>query len=415
MQLQAVEFEKYKAFSDRQRVELKPITLFFGHNSVGKSAALRALPNLAAAALAPRHDAAVPSIFDYTAPSMRGATFEDMITRGTTRSAASQYALEWEGLRYEFTVRYAGPLEGEFLSGFTLIDGTGSRSGVREDSDHGRNVFRIEGYSELFGFDGLLPYALGEGALPEALMKLKKLLLDFGKQVFWLQSVRTRPPRVYQFGAGTKLQIEPDGTGAAQVLRRSSHVNDGVADAVSKWLKQACDCELSFADTAQNVVADRLSYPLNLRTKSGSEVSILEVGEGISQALPVLALCHQALRGKLGASPILAIEQPELHLHPRAAVQLASEIVSCVEKKSPAVHVIETHSESILLAIQQAIVTSRLSPDQVSVYWVEQNVSASMNLVEFDDRGYPSDAWPSGIFRENLEQARALAALRAKS
>jgi predicted ATPase len=55
--LKAVEFSKYRVFEQRQRLELKPLTLLFGHNSAGKSAALRLLPILAAAAQRQRRNA----------------------------------------------------------------------------------------------------------------------------------------------------------------------------------------------------------------------------------------------------------------------------------------------------------------------------------------------------------------------
>ena len=39
----AIEIENFKAFGERQRIELRPITLLFGPNSGGKSTVLHAL------------------------------------------------------------------------------------------------------------------------------------------------------------------------------------------------------------------------------------------------------------------------------------------------------------------------------------------------------------------------------------
>jgi len=39
----AIEIENFKAFGNRQRIELKPITLLFGPNSAGKSTVIQAL------------------------------------------------------------------------------------------------------------------------------------------------------------------------------------------------------------------------------------------------------------------------------------------------------------------------------------------------------------------------------------
>ena len=38
MRLSAIEVENFQSFTDRQRVEFGPLTLFFGPNSAGKSA-----------------------------------------------------------------------------------------------------------------------------------------------------------------------------------------------------------------------------------------------------------------------------------------------------------------------------------------------------------------------------------------
>src|ERR1043166_8519936 len=43
MRLRQIEIENFKSFGERQAIELKPITLLFGPNSVGKSTILQAL------------------------------------------------------------------------------------------------------------------------------------------------------------------------------------------------------------------------------------------------------------------------------------------------------------------------------------------------------------------------------------
>ncbi len=55
--LTAIELTRWRAFERKQRIELRPITLFFGWNNTGKSALLRALPLIADSA---RPDAVTP-------------------------------------------------------------------------------------------------------------------------------------------------------------------------------------------------------------------------------------------------------------------------------------------------------------------------------------------------------------------
>ncbi|RYC28720.1 hypothetical protein D3273_27835 [Lichenibacterium minor] len=209
-------------------------------------------------------------------------------------------------------------------------------------------------------------------------------------------------------------RIQYDGTGVAEALRASFVADTPVVQKVSEWLQRSCDCELSFLNTDRQLIAGRELYEFNLISrKSGTRVSLRDVGEGIAQSLPIVALCHQAAAGILGENAILAMEQPELHLHPRAAVELADEIVACVASGSSATHLIETHSESVLLSVQTAIVKKQIFPEQVIVYWVSQaDGNSSLQKISFDDEGYPTGAWPSDVFRETLRQARYLSSLR---
>ncbi|MFP4121154.1 MAG: AAA family ATPase [Coleofasciculus sp.] len=98
------------------------------------------------------------------------------------------------------------------------------------------------------------------------------------------------------------------------------------------------------------------------RDSENDMVSIADVGIGVSQVLPVLVALLVAEPGQL-----VYIEQPELHLHPRAQVALAN-ILANAAKRGVRV-VIETHSELLLLAIQSLVAERQLSPDLVKLHW----------------------------------------------
>ncbi|MGR5558960.1 AAA family ATPase [Vibrio fortis] len=140
---------------------------------------------------------------------------------------------------------------------------------------------------------------------------------------------------------------------------------------------------------------------------------MLDSGEGIAQALPVVVLCAMAANGELGATPIIAVEQPELHLHPQATVELANFLLICIEKNPNVRFVLETHSESFLKALQIAIVKGSLNSEEFSCYWVSHELSGSKaNNVNFDSEGFITSSWPQGVFRETINQAKELVTLR---
>ena len=100
----------------------------------------------------------------------------------------------------------------------------------------------------------------------------------------------------------------------------------------------------------------------NDRTSETDMVSIADVGVGVSQVLPVLVALIVAEPGQL-----VYLEQPEMHLHPRAQVALAR-VLADAAKRGVRV-VAETHSSLLLLAVQTLIAEEDLSPELVKLHW----------------------------------------------
>ncbi|WP_228061028.1 MULTISPECIES: AAA family ATPase [unclassified Coleofasciculus] len=117
-------------------------------------------------------------------------------------------------------------------------------------------------------------------------------------------------------------------------------------------------------------------------------VSIADVGIGVSQVLPVLVALLVAEPGQL-----VYIEQPELHLHPRAQAALADILADAAK---PGVRVVvETHSELLLLAIQSLVAESKLSPDLVKLHWFTRGDDGmtKVSSADLDEAGAFGD-WP---------------------
>jgi predicted ATPase len=117
-------------------------------------------------------------------------------------------------------------------------------------------------------------------------------------------------------------------------------------------------------------------------------VSVADVGVGVSQVIPILVALLAAKKGQM-----VFIEQPELHLHPRAQVKLAS-ILAKAAKGGVRV-VIETHSSLLLLAIQTLVAEGELSPDLVKLHWFTRNEKGytEVSSADLDESGAFGD-WP---------------------
>ena len=138
-------------------------------------------------------------------------------------------------------------------------------------------------------------------------------------------------------------------------------------------------------------------------------VSIADVGFGVSQVLPVVVALIIADPGQL-----VYLEQPELHLHPRAQVALA-QVLADAAKRGVRV-VAETHSSLLLLGIQTLVAEGDLSPELVKLHWFSRNKDGitEVNSVDLDEAGAYGD-WPMDFDDVELKtQSRYIKAAQSR-
>ncbi len=123
-----------------------------------------------------------------------------------------------------------------------------------------------------------------------------------------------------------------------------------------------------------------------------------EIGVGISQVLPVVvaAVCADA--------QLVAIEQPELHLHPALQVHLGDLFIE-QSKDRKKFFLIETHSEHLILRLMRRIREGSIHSDDVEVIFVEPMSHGSRFIkLRIDEEGDFIDEWPGGFFEESFHE-----------
>ena len=117
-------------------------------------------------------------------------------------------------------------------------------------------------------------------------------------------------------------------------------------------------------------------------------VSVADMGFGVSQVLPVLVALIAAEPGRL-----VYLEQPELHLHPRAQVALA-QVLADAAKRGVRV-VAETHSSLLLLGVQTLVAEGDLSPELVKLHWFTRRKDGvtEISSADLDEAGAYGE-WP---------------------
>jgi len=131
-------------------------------------------------------------------------------------------------------------------------------------------------------------------------------------------------------------------------------------------------------------------------------VNIVDVGFGVSQALPVLSALIAAHPGQL-----VYIEQPELHLHPLAQSRMADVLVGAARRGVRLV--VETHSDLLLRGIQTAVAKDKIAPTDVSLNWFTRDLKTGLTAAtkaELDENGAFGE-WPAHFDEVALGAERA--------
>jgi predicted ATPase len=415
------DFKAFTAESGGASMSLRPITLIYGFNNSGKSALLRSLVWFDDS-LRPGHGQPL----HLKSPALLGAGFDALMTAGThspieieadfNAPNGKNATLSWrirplsEILdhvveRFVCTVRSNG--DDQPLDSLTLewTAKSGEQGPARE-----YQVWSGASESSIvnFEFSGLIPKARGGWNHSNAECNTFLESLESPQAVHWLTSRRAPPPRSFAL-LGRPDDLSPDGSGYAEALAWYDKFNTqgDPVHAVSQWFEEHLGVRFSLSPNGGFI-----SPVFAARERPAAMFSALESGQGLQEVLPVLAL----LNLPRPAAAILAIEEPESHLHPRLHAALARECIDAVRRQPGTKVLLETHSENILLAVQIEIAEGTIAPEDVVVHWVQSSPdgTATTTEINFDDLGRPSRPWPDGVFSEDIEQSRRLLEARKR-
>jgi len=165
-------------------------------------------------------------------------------------------------------------------------------------------------------------------------------------------------------------------------------------------------------DFRQNVTIPLQAVPQTPRirivdTRTDTEVGPKDIGIGVAQSLPIVV-------GALDSrSPFLAVEQPELHLHPAAQARLGDLLIT--QSKQERLFLIETHSETLMLRIFRRIRETKrnklprpelqIFKEDVVLLFVSASESGTrITPIRLDDEGKFVDPVPGGFFEEGFAE-----------
>ena len=198
--------------------------------------------------------------------------------------------------------------------------------------------------------------------------------------------VRSKPRRTYD---PTRLSSDPEGDYVPMYLANVYIRHKKVWETLKKKLESFGRAAELFDEITVKHLGKTLGSPFQLQVrKSGGRRkgpwrNLIDVGYGVSQVLPLIT---ELLRQD--TPPLILLQQPEVHLHPRAQAALGS--LFCQVAAQDHQLVIETHSDYILDRVRMDVRDGNvpLKADDVSILFFErQALEVRIHSLRLDEEG----------------------------
>ena len=236
--------------------------------------------------------------------------------------------------------------------------------------------------------------------------EIDEYILEYFRQVHYIAPLRATAERYYRLRNLAVNEVDYQGKNLAIFINSLS----------TKRLKEFH--EWTSEHFGFTVSTDKSKGHLSLLIKlSGSDkaINLSDTGFGYSQVLPIITQLWELSSRKRPKMPnyyswsqpcplVIAIEQPELHLHPAVQAKLAKAFIACIKLARDNGYelqlLLETHSQTIVDYLGRAIAKGQLNREDVSVILFEKHDEVNITDVKnsnYDEDGYLEN-WPYGFF-----------------
>ncbi len=230
-------------------------------------------------------------------------------------------------------------------------------------------------------------------------------LKDLLKNIKFLSPIRAIPNRAYLHYSDDSDELLDDGSNSAHILWTKRNKTVKLKNKKTTLIKAVNQC-IKLLELSQEITPERIgkiTYQLNLKEKSfNKNVSISDVGFGYSQILPVILI------GLLNNDDnLILVEQPEIHLHPSSAANLADLFLSFIEDKKR--FLIETHSQEFINRLRLRVIENPELKSKINIVFIDQDKENGAIAKQFniDENGmFPE--WPNGFIDESEKLATAI-------
>jgi len=386
-----IEVSGFKSLYTPQAIDIKPLTILAGANSSGKSSIMQPLLLMKQTFHAPFEPEGVLLL---NGTNVKFTSVDQMLSKNQTYFTIKVVLTENAKISFNFNKDANNLL---FVN--TSINGT-KRKGTYSHLDERNSESKTSTKKSLTKFFAWVELFFTD------LAPIHNSII----QLLHLRGLRSPPERTYP-----RTGIDSSFKGL---------FDDYVASIILNWqAKQPENIEklseyLLWLGLTSHVAAKRLNdVHLELEVATSlqdrdNKVNIADVGFGVSQVLPVIVALMVAEPGQL-----VYLEQPEIHLHPRAQHKLAKIIADAAQRGVRVI--VETHSSLLLLGVQTLVAQGKLSPDLVKLHWFQRDMNTGATTItsaDLDEMGAFGEEFPEDFDDVILKADRAyLDAVEKKS
>lgn len=284
---------------------------------------------------------------------------------------------------------------------------TNENEGIRLIRTQGR-VWDLPAPVKFYGFpDQVYAYYQNAGFLSDLQLAFENL---FGR-LYYLGPLREFPQRHYAWKGSEPADMGRRGERVVDALlasqQKGAYISPGhkrkkqtLEERVAHWLKELgliYDFKVEPIAKGNNIYQVRVQ-----KTHASAEVSITDVGFGVSQILPVLVLCYYVPVGS-----IILLEQPEIHLHPSVQSGLADVLIDAMKNRRVQI-IVESHSEHLLRRLQRRVAEKVITPQETALYFCEvAEAGSELTALDVDLFGNIKN-WPKDFFGDEFGEMAAI-------
>lgn len=401
-----------RCFAGEQRARLRPITLLVGENSTGKTTFLGCYSVLHRMFDLHRLHAVEP---DFNREPFSMGSFRDIVRarrgpQGRIHNFGIGFRMDPDGrgymepysAKFTFTEDGSQPIIaniGYESKGSPLLELTPKEKGkwniIRHLEFSEIDALTLESISNYLYLDTMRAFEDFEKGeiidLQSALMFSAYFREKFTSNLphlFSVSPLRSKPKRTYD---PINETMSPEGDHVPMLMMRLDNTDDKRWRLLHKNLSAFGRQSGMFSDIRVRRHGKQMSDPfqLQVRAKSGTPANIMDVGYGVSQSLPILVDIHSH------RDSLFLLQQPEVHLHPRAQAELATVFAASVRENGNS-FMIETHSDHIVDRMRILVRQGKIPAEDVSILYFEPVRNAvQIHNIEVDSDGNLENV-PSG-------------------